>query len=325
MADMGYSVFTMKQCEVDSKLDAAKTGYTSRRDALILDNLPVRQKRGDLLLEPKDELLNLLTRHNIPFTWKGPQICVDSYLLRRLYGTLNVAAASRACLPSFEIDAIMMKSWFLAYGITHQGYSLYFESEKLKFAFAREFAHLFGIPYTLCWFTYIGNHIYKAEVYTAVPLLDQFKELVVRNPHDIERVLNVTRDATRAYKESVASFSQLELKCDYKLVELRNYQEMAHVCAVDKLDFQKPLPCYWFDPTDFPCSNPDETELRKKLALPNSTHEKLTHVITCGFPAGALFLRCQVEPQPGQPGGGFEYIYLHNVSQQVHMTHTRML
>ncbi len=160
-----------------------------------------------------------------------------------------------------------------------------------------------------------------------------------QHPYDSERIVDVCARIETAYQESVSSFEQRQLKTDYSLLTLNSCQEFCHIRGEGALDFNQPLPRFWFNPLDFnqslPCmwfdssvlsyNVPRKKELREKLALPKATHQALSQVITCAFPAGAMFLRCEVEPQEDQPGGGIEYIYLRNMSQQVREVRTARL
>lgn len=186
-----------------------------------------------------------------------------------------------------------------------------------------KFASTFGVPHRICHLKLVTSHISDRPSYYALylncaeVLLDVFKQVVIQNPYDSERFTSICEQIQLAYVESTTSIYQRRLKTDYELFELGNYKEMAHVRDGDSLDFDRSLPRFWFDPMEF--SSLDETELRSKLALSKYSHEKLTHVIVCGFPAGAMFLKCRVEPQAGQEGGGSEYLYLRNACQSVFM------
>lgn len=156
-----------------------------------------------------------------------------------------------------------------------------------------------------------------------------YVDLVRLLGYNAERIEYLCQAIEEAYNESVQSIHRDVFKSDYRLLLLPNYQEMAHLRDGPELDFTRPLPRYWFDPTDFDSDQYTREQLRDRLAL-NRDSLCYSHIIFCGFPAGSAFLCCKVESQYDGygnllAGGITEYLYLHNIPTSIHITQVKAL
>lgn len=321
----------MAQVLVSEDLEPVKRGHTARKDKDELGkewskfSTPSRAngwRKPDQYCLPEGKLVSLLQRHQLPYTIQGSNFIFKTNDIRSLQSRLNVDSSCEKCLPRFEIDFDDMSALLKEFHATLLGTNLKFKSNENMLGFAHEFARRYGIPHTICWLQE-KYPVFICEVAHAIPLVPAFKAIVRENLHDIRLMLDITQRVLEAYTESEASFDTFELKTDYSLVEFTCYKEMSHVRSGPNLDFNRSLPRCWFNSDNLGLAN--ETQLRRLFAIPFQLQDLLTHVITCGFPKGALFLRCKSESRMSLPGGGMEYRYLRNVCQSVRVTHVRKL
>lgn len=218
-----------------------------------------------------------------------------------------------------QIDRISTQEWSDIFGESCEMMDGPLREQNFGNQFPSKFASVYGIPHTLCFIERVlGTYIISV---TNPVLLKLYQDVVYAHPYDVETFVDICDRIVDANNESAASLHYKYIKSDYELVTLQNYTEFSHVRDGDTLDFGRPLPRYWFDPLD--CEfDITEHSLRDYFALSDFTHPKLTHIIVCGFPAGALFLRCRAESQRSGGGGGIEYLYLRNVSQRVQVVRT---
>ena len=255
----------------------------------------------------------------VPYTKDYDWLGITTYNLNVILGKLALFQKKENVVA---IDSISTQEWNEIFGESCELAEGPMRDMCFDSQFAPKFASVYGIPHTLC-FVESTFGTYHISVTNPV-LLEVFQDVVHNNPYDSDMFIDICDRIVAAHNESTDSLLEKYCKSDYKLVALRTYTELAHVRDGDTLDFGRPLPRYWFDPLDFESAN-SESLLRDYLALPEETHPKLTHVIVCGFPAGALFLCCRAESQREGGGGGIEYLYLRNVSQRVQVVRTIQL
>lgn len=315
----------MQYTEIEFDKEKAKTARSNesyvrflgklfdRHDGAQL-GLPKKLFRGGVGTYPNTAgLLSLLNDFGIEYelTYENTAINVDRGRLRDLYRQLAGSTALKFCEPILSVHKHIIQSWVDTYGFTLSGPCLIFENDEAELIFARDFAANVGLPHTICMIQKEFNGDFKITMDVAVPLFDIFKNIVAQNSHDIERALDITWWLKEAYLELVGTDRRFDECEDFTLVTLFNYQELDHFAGGSELDMTLPLPRYWFESRDFP--SPDQTAPRYTLALSEANGGKLTHIVRCGFPAGAMFLQCRL------PRGTTEYLYLRNVNERVYM------
>ena len=165
-------------------------------------------------------------------------------------------------------------------------------------------------------------------------------------PYNPETIRELTKKTKMAWERSFALLSQKKAKVDYDLVVLQNARRFSRLQATDILQYSpeakptwlseddyekfKTLPFFWYEPMDYQMDC--LADLTKKLSIDGMsmledqlkslaiepTWFKPNWVVSCYFPAGAIFLRTTVENQATQQGGGVEYIYIQNIhSRQI--------
>jgi hypothetical protein len=277
-----------------------------------------------------------LKEMRLEFAKQGDHVLVSAQVLKRLRARTKyyIALLSRqevTFLPSDQVCALEreFKLEFVNRRKPQHPRRILYEPTELKFQthadgerFTMEFAGKHGVLPSCCQFIPCW---YGFAITLNVPiiLVEIFEQICRQFPYNVPQMQLLTDLVLAAHKDSEDSFQQRYLKIDYRLELLRDYKEFARVQESNCLDTAKPIPRFWFDPSDFP--HPNKRELRNKLAI-ESDWGKLKTVIYCGFPAGSAFLKCRVEAQKKQLGGGIEYLYLGNVAaQRVQLTHYKWL
>lgn len=168
-----------------------------------------------------------------------------------------------------------------------------------------------GIP-IICF-----DHIYKHNtrgiigrtlgIYTLLALV--YETIVDLYPYDVEQQTKLVILVNEVYDRSIASFDNAHLKVDYELVVLRNYQEFRRIQETSNVHSKS---LYWFDNSH--TKTVDAKGVMDLLAIERSWAKDPTsnvrYLVTCGFPAGTMFLKTTVEAQATTRGGGIEYLHL---------------
>lgn len=150
-----------------------------------------------------------------------------------------------------------------------------------------------------------------------------YSEVLRLYPYDLEAQATLVGHLNEAYDYAIANLANnANLKVDYDLVVLRNYQTLSRIQTSPELS-SAGVPRYWFDPADLAEGAPrpdrsgtgvefDVAGAMGALAIEESwsPSTKTRYLVEAGFPAGSVFLRTTVEAQATTPGGGIEYIYL---------------
>lgn len=159
----------------------------------------------------------------------------------------------------------------------------------------------------------------KKKITTAIEgkrvvLLRAYEAIVEHAPYDLEEQNLLVGLINAAHDHSLSTLNLERLKVDYDLVILPGYREFRRIQESPEIDYDREaLPRYWFDPVDLRVDG-GAAEAMNVLAIERSWAEDPTsttrYLLTCGFPAGSMFLRTKIEAQATTPGGGIEYIYL---------------
>jgi len=139
-----------------------------------------------------------------------------------------------------------------------------------------------------------------------IPAYERIAELYLYDVVKQRKLVDLVNDV---YEKSIASFGHTYLKIDYDLVVLSNYREFQRIQETSSV-YSKSL--YWFDNADV--QSEGTKDLMDLLAIERSWARDPTsnvrYLVTCGFPAGTMFLRTTVEAQATTRGGGIEYLHL---------------
>lgn len=180
-----------------------------------------------------------------------------------------------------------------------------------------------GLP--IKCFSRISHDSIEEEVLGYMPntrllLVPVFTAIVDLYPYDIKKQENLFDLIEEAYNHSSSSCVTEFLKIDYELVILRDCKKLNRIQETPDIDFHRTkLPRYWFDELeglDEREFDKNGTKMMNALAIERSWADNPTsdvrYLVSCMFPAGALFLRTSVEAQKTTSGGGIEYIYVNN-------------
>lgn len=139
-----------------------------------------------------------------------------------------------------------------------------------------------------------------------IPAYERIAELYLYDVVKQRKLVDLVNDV---YEKSITSFGHTYLKIDYDLVVLSNYREFQRIQETSSV-YSKSL--YWFDNADV--QSEGTKDLMDLLAIERSWARDPTsnvrYLVTCGFPAGTMFLRTTVEAQATTRGGGIEYLHL---------------
>lgn len=136
-----------------------------------------------------------------------------------------------------------------------------------------------------------------------------YETIIDLHPYDVEQQIKLVALINKVYDRSIASFDHAHLKIDYELVVLHNYQELQRIQETSTVHSKS---LYWFDNSH--TKTVDAKGVMDLLAIERSWAKDPTsnvrYLVTCGFPAGTMFLKTTVEAQATTRGGGIEYLHL---------------
>jgi hypothetical protein len=136
-----------------------------------------------------------------------------------------------------------------------------------------------------------------------------YETIVDLHPYDVEQQTKLVALINKVYDRSIASFDHAHLKIDYELVVLHNYQELQRIQETSTVHSKS---LYWFDNSH--TKTVDAKGVMDLLAIERSwamdPTSSVRYLVTCGFPAGSMFLKTTVEAQATTSGGGIEYLHL---------------
>lgn len=139
-----------------------------------------------------------------------------------------------------------------------------------------------------------------------IPAYERIAELHLYDVVQQRKLVDLVNDV---YEKSIASFNHTYVKTDYDLVVLSNYLELQRIQETSSVHSKS---LYWFDNADV--QSDGTKDLMDLLAIERSWARDPTsnvrYLVTCGFPAGTMFLRTTVEAQATTRGGGIEYLHL---------------
>jgi hypothetical protein len=185
----------------------------------------------------------------------------------------------------------------------------------------RELGETIGMPVAAFKLSVGGGGDLNGRIDRPV-LYRAYSDVLRLHPYDLDAQADTVRNINEAYDYAIANLADTtNLKVDYDLVVLRNYQTLSRIQTSPDLPLGR-VPRYWFDPADLAEGAPrpdrsgtgiefDVTGTMGVLAIEESWTQATTrYLVEAGFPAGSMFLRTKVEAQTTTTGGGIEYIYL---------------
>jgi len=151
------------------------------------------------------------------------------------------------------------------------------------------------------------------------PLLEVYQSIYQKHPFEPDVQSELIGLVNAAYDKSISDSANIH-KIDYDLVFLRDCKIFSRLQESDTVDVDEDsLPSYWFDPEEY--RNTPLSDLKSLLAIEDHWYNA-NYIVTCEFPADAVFLKTSVEIQAPKSGGGVEYIYLQSLNRQGRMSET---
>jgi hypothetical protein len=302
------------------RIKKGKLHHQYRCDASKLNWAPrdVLKPLGDDLVQFDAEcgiILELLKKHKLPFNQSGSKCIMtkETSLTVQYHCSMECIKFKKQSVGSIPADE--WGEFIKKYDPKWNNYTIRDDVG----TGALELSSRFKIP-ACCLKCIVWSDRTEVTLSGKIFLIDAYQAIYDASPHNwnVMEDLVFKVDMAYSYANQRFLFEKNDLKVDYQLVILQNYRQFARLHHFPHIDFtQDNLPDYWFDSIDFSATTLDE--LMDKLAIEEKWHftpAKDGYIVTCGFPAGAIFLRTTIERQETKQGGGIEYIYIHNLEKE---------
>jgi len=322
---------------------ATKENITLAVEYMEVARLALRCKDDDykkFLSEPK--VLSLATKDKI--IHDAMRDCIDGGVIHYISCVCTMKSKMLRCsiaksIPFdkwhafvYKYAKFIIKSKYIGESDECYVFSAGYPQIYMEKQFCIDFMKTFGFHYEICRFCIKDNSVNIIVQGNSV-LFGVYTDLCRMFPLDPEKVYKLTRLLNHAHDDSSASFVRKYIALKYEIVALDEKKEYCRIQSDDELEVKEfdELPMYWFDPAEFEAMEVADRffsgkitselrcELQEKLAIEEDWQDAAC-VIKCEFPAGAVFLKCEVESQKTRRGGGFEYLYLNNLQNPKDVT-----